>query len=168
MLALAPAASAHGCTKTLAPPGLSAVSEYVETIPTPCGARPTSTVQPGEARARGALSPSAARALAHSGSAGTAVSALVRATGASPVARPTARRSRQSHRRDGASAPAGSGTSGTGGGGGGSPIVGVLRALTGTGSGSGGGLGPVLLAILIACGIAAAGVVAVRRRRSAS
>jgi hypothetical protein len=166
MLALAPSAFARGCTKTIAPPGLSAVSEYVETIPTPCGPRPTSTVQPGGTTGSGPLSPGAVGAFARSGPAGTAVSTLVRATGAGPIVQ-TRRAGRHGHHHGALAAVGGSGASGSGGAGGGSPVGGILRALTGTGSGAGAGVDPALLAILIACVVAAAAF-AVRRRHGAS
>jgi hypothetical protein len=169
-LALAPAAGARGCTKTLAPPGLSAVSEYVETIPTPCGALPTGTVTPGGGAST--IPSAAARTLARSGPDGTAVRSLVAATGPGATTARAHGGSVHGHRRrSGAAGPgAGGGEAGGGGGvgGSGSPLAAVLKALSGTGPGSGAGLGAALPAILLAGAVAAVALLLARRRRRPS
>jgi hypothetical protein len=175
VLALAPAASAH--RRTLAPPGNSGVSQYVETVPTSGGGRPTNTVHPsgspGSSSGQGtAVSPQTARALTRSGPAGAAAVALAQATappgvhgrGSGPNGSARARRG-HGHHSSSAAAPAGGG--GGSGGGGASPLGSVVKALTNSGSGGGGGLGPALPAILIACGLAAVGALLVRLRRRA-
>ena len=49
VLALPAAAAAKGSTTTIAPPGNSGVSQYVETVPTAHGGQPTSSVHRGGA-----------------------------------------------------------------------------------------------------------------------
>jgi hypothetical protein len=155
---------------TVAPPGNSGISQYLETIPTVGGGRPTNTVTPrggggaggsggagrsagagpsgGAGGAGGAVSAATRRVLARQGSDGRAAAALAGATAPAD-----------------AGAGVGSGSeSGEGRGvGGSSPTAAVLDALTG----SGGGLGPVLPIILVATGFGAAAV-ALRRHRGAT
>ena len=136
-------------TRTLAPPGNSAISQYVEVVPTASDGRPAATIHPaGGPRSggpgtgqSGPLSRRATAQLDARGQAGRGVASLVRST-----------------------APAGPGsgrpqalTSG-----GGSPVGSVLRALTG--SSSSGGLG-VLLPLILAASFLGAGAVALLRRR---
>ena len=95
-LLLALPASAEA-SKTIAPPGNSGVGQYVETVPTAGGGRPTSTVHPGGgavghpggpggtssgggAGGGSAITPSTQHALAAQGPAGVAAAALAEAT----------------------------------------------------------------------------------------
>jgi hypothetical protein len=150
---LAPAAAAPA-QETNAPPGNSGIDEYLETVPSASGNRPTGRVVGGPP-ARRALPERAARALRGRGRDGRALERLVRET-----APPRAGPDRARRGRPGASEPAGAG--------GDSPLRSVVRAVTG--DDSGGGMGAALPAILLGALAAAAGLVAIRlvRRRSAS
>jgi hypothetical protein len=149
------AAPAVGRAKrTIAPPGNSAVNQYVEDIPTAKGNRPTSTITPGgpgggstgrgaSSGAGGRLSSTAARAFAKHGATGRSAAALASATGA------------------GASPPRHvSGATG----GGSSPLATLVKDTTGSGSGS--GLGAILPVLLIVIAITGAAL-ALKRRRTA-
>jgi len=160
--------------RTIAPPGNSGVSQYVEDIPTARGPRPTSTINPGGggsgassspgASGRGSASPtgrgsaggvgrtstgvpaSTLRALARHGASGRRAAALAVAT-APAVAR---------HARGKAKREAGDGTS---------PLLALVKTATG-GSSGGAGLG-VLLPVIFAL-VAAGGVALGLMRRRAS
>jgi hypothetical protein len=150
---LAPAATAPA-QETNAPPGNSGIDEYLETVPSASGNRPTGRIVSGRPATR-ATPERAARALRGRGRDGQALERLVRET-APPQARPDrARRGRTS-----VTEPAGAG--------GDSPLRSVIRAVTG--DDGGGGMGAALPAILLGALAAATGVVAIRlvRRRSAS
>lgn len=142
-LALPTTAIARRSTGTIAPPGNSAVSQYVEDIPTAKGERPTSTIHPGGGPGRpggGAsvpLSQGAARALNHRGPDGRGAAAVAEAT-----------------------SPLGHGLGGTGGGS--SPFATIVKTATG----SSGGLGALLPILLIVVAIGG-GLIALRRRRTA-
>jgi hypothetical protein len=157
ILLLTPAlASARG--RTVAPPGNSAVNQYVESVPTASGGQPTGTIHAGGTNgsgpsngpggtAGGALPSATATALAHDGSDGAATAAVARATAPS--------------RRH----PAGTHSSArepSAGGGSGSPISAVVGALTG--SSAQGGLGLLLPAILLLSAVGAAAIALWRRR----
>jgi hypothetical protein len=146
--------------RTLAPPGNSAVSQYLEDIPTADGSRPTDTVQPGAgsqesnrggrtAQASGAVSPSTSRVLALQGPDGVAAVALARATAPSEPRRP-----------GGGGERGGGPVSMAANGGGSAPVGTVAKTLIG----SSGGLGPLLAIILIAS-LLGGGVLALLRRR---
>jgi hypothetical protein len=149
---LAPAAAP--AQETNAPPGNSGIDEYLETVPSASGNRPTGRIVGGQPAGRGTPE-RAARALRGRGRDGQALERLVRET-----APPQARREGARGRRTGAAEPAGAG--------GDSPLRSVVRAVTG--DDGGGGMGAALPAILLGALAAATGVVALRlvRRRSAS
>jgi len=168
---LAAPAWAQARVHTIAPPGNSGVSQYLETVPTAGGGQPTDTVHPraggvgvdgsggpgspggnGGSRAVATVAPSTQRALAEKGPDGVAAAALAQAT---------APRGASSHAfADGAaasSAPAASTDDGS------SPTASVFKAFTG--STGGGGVGPLLPIVLIGSVLAAAGLGLTRRRR---
>lgn len=158
-------AAAGARVRTVAPPGNSAVNQYVESVPTAGGGRPTGTIHAGGSAGSGGsgpVAPSTQHALAQQGADGLAASALARATAPAAGARPSNR----------ASSTGSSGASGAGthsmpraGGGGSSGVAAVLKTLTG--SSSHGGLGLLLPLILIVTAIGS-GVFALRRRRAAT
>jgi hypothetical protein len=146
---LAAAASASARNRVLAPPGNSAISQYVEVVPTASGGRPASGIHPGGgspgAGSQGLLPAATAKALAARGTDGAAVASLARATapavgaGKGPI-QPL---------------PAGAGAS---------PATSLLKAVTG--SSSSGGLG-ILLPVLLGASVLGAGLLAWRKRRAA-
>ena len=167
--ALPSAAIARGTT--LAPPGNSAVNQYLESVPTASGPRPANTIHVGGgvggggsggsggggggAGSSSAIPASTQQALSRQGSDGLAAAALVRATAPTNAASPAGH---------GGTTSASTGAAPTSGQGSGSSAVATLvNALTG--GSSQGGLGPVLPAILVAGAIAAVVLAAVRRRR---
>ncbi len=173
-------ASAEASSRTLAPPGNSGVGQYVETVPTAGGGRPTNTVHPGGGTVGhpggpggtssgggtggggsgrggggdGAIPASTQHALAAQGPAGVAAAALAEATAPS---RP------RSAARTGSAGPASS-VSAASASEGSSPTASVFKALSG--STSGGGIGPLLPIVLIGSVLAAAVLALVRRRRT--
>lgn len=144
---LAPARAAAQGDATLAPPGNSAVTEYLETVPNAMGASPP---RPG-APASGVLSASRRAALARLGADGRALAAVVDATAAPAV--PGAAGGRGSHVRVSPAALSGAGVP--------SRVVALLAAASGRDGG--GGLGPVLPA-LMAAGLLGTLAHALRRR----
>jgi hypothetical protein len=155
MIFLLIAAAASARVRTIAPPGNSAVNQYVENIPTANGNRPTSTVHPGGGVGSGGsggggrgLSAPTEHAFAKRGRDGASAAALANAT--APANGPAA---------GGSGAGGSGGSSGTSS----SPLATLLKAATG--SSSHGGLGPSLpvILIVIAFGGAALGL---RRRRA--
>lgn len=165
VLAVPAAAEAKCGTKTLAPPGNSAVNQYVETVPTAKGGCPTSTIPRAGTHGSGAISPGTSHALSALGSNGRGAAAFADATGTAKTDAAKARTSR-GHRRSshGQAAPGGSsgGNGGNNSGNGGSPASAVIKTLSG--SGGGGGLGVLLPIILAALAIGAAGIAVTRRR----
>ena len=183
VLAVPASAAAKGDTTTIAPPGNSGVSQYVETVPTAHGGQPTSSVHnhgggSGNARGNGggpggsggsgsgsAISPSTQRAIASQGATGAAAAAFIQATaptGARAANGWTAGRRQRRHR---------AGAGGAGGshpavsqGEGASPANAVFHALTG--STASGGLGSILPIILIASLIVLSALAILRRRRT--
>jgi hypothetical protein len=172
--AAAPAASAY----KLAPPGNSAVSQYVENVPGARGNVPSLSIHShsgsgnsGNSGASGAVAPSTQRALASQGADGARAAALANAT-APPGARGESRR----HRSAGAASGNGTGGQGPGAGATGSngatpvsgsvvsPTSAVLKAVTGSATH---GLGVLLPAILVLSAIGAGLLAALRRRRAA-
>src|ERR1700728_4364481 len=97
VLALPAAAAAKGPTKTLAPPGNSGVNQYVETVPTSKGDRPTSTIPRGGRPGSGTVSPVTAHALSSLGANGTGAAAFADATGTGR-ARTSQARASQKHK----------------------------------------------------------------------
>jgi hypothetical protein len=161
LLALAVPASAlaRQPVRTVAPPGNSGVSQYLETIPTAKGNRPSVSVVPGGGQGPGssggssALSSSTQRALDQHGSAGRQAAALADATAPS-----VAPRTSNSHGAKRAAVPSGASAATV------APPAAVLKAVTG--SSAHGGLGallPVLLTVIALGG----GALALRRRRGA-
>ena len=153
VLLLPAAASAR--LRTIAPPGDSAVSQYVESVPTAKGKSPTSSLgdQPG------ALTPSQSQALDRAGPDGRTLAAVVDAT--SPPAS-------GAHRSGSHEASSGSGAGGTfpsgaiSGKGARSPVSSVLAAATG----SGGGMGLLLPVLMAAAALGVAVLALLRRRRT--
>jgi hypothetical protein len=158
ILLFLPASALARATAT-PPPGNSAVSQYLEVVPTVNGSRPSTAIGTSGAHGTGGagttspLSPSVARALARRGASGRGVIALANATGV--AARPSPGRVRRrepamlSHRTGGRSAR---GTA---------PATALAGALTGSSD----GLSPWLLPILIAIALGGGVMAAVRRRR---
>lgn len=145
-LLLSPGANAR--RRTLVPPGNSAVSEYVESIPTANGGRPTVTVNPGGAPARsGVISSAAQRAFGLQGAEGRSAAALANAT--------APRGQRAGH--PSSSPPAASGESGGG------PLGTLAKTLAG--ASTQGGLGLLLPVTLIVIALGG-GALALWRRRA--
>lgn len=179
---LAPSvAAAH--PPRVAPPGNSGVNQYLESVPTARGGRPSNTIQPpggpttpsggGGASSGGGggnVSVSTQHALVRQGRDGRAVIAVTRAT-----APATGRGDSRLHTR--AKKPTGAGTSRApssyprssthplSSAAVSSPGSSVVNALTG--STASGGLGPILPVIAIAIAIGAGALALLRRRRSA-
>jgi hypothetical protein len=165
------AAMARGTT--VAPPGNSAVNQYLENVPTAGGSRPANTIHVGGGVGGGsggsgggsssAVSSNTQRALARQGGDGVAAAALARAT-APAVAASTGHGAASTAGAGSTSASSGSrSTAGSPSGSGSSAVGTLVNALTG--GSSQGGLGPVLPVILVAAAIAAVALGAVRRRR---
>jgi hypothetical protein len=158
LVALALPAAASARAPVVTPPGNSSIGQYIESVPTTKGNRPTATITPSgggggsngtgasAGGASGALTPSATRALARQGSGGRQVAALARATG-SPRSSSRAGAARTSPRTVPRSAAVPS------------PASAVVKSLTGTD----GGFGLLLPAILILIAVVA-GVLRLRRR----
>lgn len=150
-LAIPATAFARAPIRTIAPPGVSGVSQYLETIPTAKGNRPSLSVVPsggngpGSSSGSSALSASTRRALDRQGSAGRQAAALADATAPAHA----------SHAPNGSGISSGAATA---------PAAAVLKAVTG--SAAHGGLGP-LLPVLLALIVLASGALAIRRRRGA-
>ena len=168
IIALTLPAAADAKRRVIAPPGNSAVNQYVEVIPTGGGSRPSSTLPSGGGRpgAPGVLSPAAERALGRGGSDGHSVAALVSATAPGPPRDAKSLRVRGPSRRGGSSGGAakapGPLQSDAAPGGAVNPLRTLGAALTGS---STGGLGP-LLTIILAVIALGGGTLALRRRRS--
>jgi hypothetical protein len=167
LTAAAPATAAPLVGKVI-PPSNSAVGQYVESIPTAHGNRPSLSITLGGSGSGGggsssqgasgtpssALTGSQQRALTHQGPDGRAVAQLTRMTAPPRVSRSAA--STAQLPRHGASADAGSGSA---------PASGIIAALTG--GGSAGAMGSLLPALLVAIALGT-GVLAIRRRRAPS
>jgi hypothetical protein len=180
---LAAPAWAQARVHTIAPPGNSGVSQYLETLPTAGGGQPTNSVHPvagpvggsggssgaggsggaaasggtaGNAGAGGGtpIAASTQRALEAHGQTGAAAAALAVAT-APHGSRPAAQtgESRANSSVSAASTSAGS-----------SPATSVFKTLTGSAGGE--GLGPLLPLLLIVSLLGAVVVALLRRRRT--
>lgn len=158
---------AHAKDRTIAPPGNSGVQQYVESVPTASGGRPTGTLQGvggpggghnggGHTGGGGSITPSSQSRLAAQGAAGADAAALARATaprifrrrapkGVQQSSAGTRRAVGRAARRGGAS-PVGA-------------VADTLAGSTGTG-----GLGPLLPVILLVTLLGSAALAAVRRR----
>lgn len=172
VLALASPAVASAKTKTIAPPGNSGIGQYVESVPTASGGRPTGTVHRGGGSqgsgggipgggsggsgpgSGSAVSASTTRALGAQGADGAAAASLARATAPSSRSHGTGSSKTTGSRPNSTAANAPQT---------GSPTSSVFKALTG--SSTGGGLGPVLPVVLIVSLLGGA-VLALRRRRT--
>jgi hypothetical protein len=165
---ITPARAAAPGARTIAPPGNSAVAQYLESIPGANGARPTNTIRPGGRRNPNTVGSATERAFAGEGVDGLSAVALARATAPAAAGtglRPTARaHSRQEHApllpagAIAADPPSGSGRDG------GSAAGAVTKALSGSSTGD--GLGPLLPAVLIVTTIGGAAFGLRRRRRA--
>jgi hypothetical protein len=165
-LVAAPAAMA---TK-YAPPGNSAISEYIENVPGAKGNVPSTSVHSHGSAGSGVLSASTQHALAQKGSDGAQVAALAAATAPAAAVHRHATGPSHSHSNshNGAAAPAG----GSAGGPPAPPVTGsvnsssqsVLKAVTGSATH---GLGALLPVILVLSAIGAAALSVLRHRRSA-
>ena len=143
-LVLSPAALAQAPPQTNAPPGNSAIDEYLETIPSASG-----SVRPrGPGGGSAALTPALRRRLDRLGPDGQTLARLVASTSPAAAKAPA--------RREVAAATSASR----------SPAGALIAAATG--QDDGGGLGPVLPAILLASLVAAGAAVVVRARRRAT
>jgi hypothetical protein len=142
VLMVAPAAAGAQAPTTNAPPGNSAIDEYLETVPGATGdQRPRA---PGAGSAAGALTPAQRARLDRLGADGKALVGVVDATAPARTStrqRPTA--PADAHAR--------------------SPLGAVIAA--GAGRDGGAGMGIVLPAILLASLLAVVAVVVARRRR---
>jgi len=147
LLLPAPASAARQSHAPLAPPGNSAVTEYLETVPNAMGQSPP---RPG-APASGALSARRRAALVRLGADGRALAAVVDATAAPAV--PGAAGGRGSHVRVSPAALSGAGV----------PSRAAALLAAAAGRDGGGGLGPALPA-LMAAGLLATLARALRRR----
>jgi hypothetical protein len=177
-VALPAAAGAAG--RPLVPQGNSGANQYVESIPTAGGQRPTSSVGANQTGSAGSsstssiLTPSVRAALASQGHDGRQTAALARAYAPATGSRGRSRGggvltgggssgagSAGARAPTGAAAPA----AGTSAGAGSSPSALLVRSVTGFGGQ--GGLGPGLSAVLLLSALGA-GVLAVLRRRRAA
>jgi hypothetical protein len=147
---LAPAA--HATNRTIAPPGNSGVQQYVESVPTASGNRPTNSVHVGGAGGGGrggggggGISPSTQRQLTALGAAGADTAALAKATGP--------RTSRRTQRRAAKPLVAGGGRAAK------SPVAAVADTVAGSTS----GLGTLLPVILLGTLLGSAAIAIVRR-----
>ena len=148
------------------PPGNSALNQYIESVPTAGGGKPSGGIKshhggksggtsaPGATSGSSALSPSTERALSSSGKSGQAAAAFANATAPSTS---TGRYHPGGPARAGSGPPRGSAVSGSSAGGtGSSPLNSVLSAFLGPSST--GGLGdwlPALLIVILVAGCAA-------------
>ena len=148
-----PATAAARGFKTIAPPGDSAVSQYVEVVPTAAGGTPAGSGAPQT----GALTPAQRQALAQAGQQGQNLAAIVEAT-APPAARRSTGKPGQTGAPAGtAAAPAANLSAG------GAPSSAALLAAAVTGGGNG-GLGVFLPGIMLAGVVAVIARLVFRRR----
>lgn len=154
---------------SLAPPGNSAISQYLEVVPTAAGGKPSSNVRHSRssgagtsgAGGSGAIPASTRRALVSQGPLGSADAAVAEGTAPSGG---SGRTSGPSGSRAGGSTTGGSAEPAAGPAAP-SPVNSVLRAMTG--SSSSGGLG-VLLPLLLGVVFLIGGALALWRRRRAA
>src|SRR5450755_1244136 len=188
LIALGVAVPAEARFRTIAPPGNSGVGQYVETLPTAGGSRPTNTVHPVAGGSHGGGGGGSigggggGGGGSIGGGSGGGTSGGGTSAGSSSVSSPTLH-ALAAHGSDGAKAAAlvrataprgvqpesakpanrqGSSASTASNGSGPSPVGSLLKAVTG--STSNGGLGPLLPVILIGSLFLAAALVLVRRR----
>jgi hypothetical protein len=174
VLALPASAAARGGTHTIAPPGNSGVSQYVETVPTAHGGQPTTSVHgrgsahpggsgggSGGAGGAGAISPSTERRIAAQGATGAAAAAFIQAT--APSGTHAAANADKAGTNAGTSNGVGASGAPLSQGEGASPASAVFHALTG--SAASGGLGSVLLPIILVASLVVVSALAIVRRR---
>src|SRR5450631_4354438 len=185
LAALALPGAAIARSNTVAPAGNSAVSQYVENVPTAKGSRPANTIHVGGGGGGGgggsgiggssgsgggtgggggssALSANTQQALSRQGGDGLAAAALARATAPATLVVTTKVHGTPATAGSSTPQPAGS-TGSSSGSGSSSSVVGTLvNALTG--GSSQGGLGPVLPVLLVICAVGAVAL-GFRRRR---
>jgi hypothetical protein len=172
LLVLGLAAPALAKHTVLVPPGNSGASQYVETVPTAGGGRPSGSIHPGGPGSGatgkgGPISPATLRQLNAQGPAGRAAAALAEAT--APNHPQPAASGHVDATAPGDAEPAAAARvarqSPVAAGGGASPASSVVKALTGS-SGTG-GLG-LLLPILLIATLFGVTLIAVLRRRTTS
>lgn len=185
VLVLPASAAARGGTRTIAPPGNSGVSQYVETIPTAHGGRPTSSVHKGGSGSAhsqggggsgtsggggsaggGTISSSTQRALDSQGAAGRAAAAFIQATAPSGVHTTKQGPGGGGNGAGAGGARAGSNNADASAGNGPSPANSVFHALTG--SSSSGGLGSILPIVLVVSSLGLSTLAILRRKRTTS
>jgi hypothetical protein len=163
MLALAVAAPASARLQSTAPVGNSAINQYLESIPTVKGNRPTSSIQTSPGAPGGPTAGSGAGGSAGTTAASGPASAAgggTNAVAAVALARATAPRTYSPR-----TSRLGPKVTTTGVGNGSSALSSLVRAFTGS-TGGGGGLGPLLPAILVVAVLGATVLVLVRRRQT--
>jgi hypothetical protein len=167
VVALLLPASALAKNHTYAPPGNSAVNQYVENVPTAGGNKPANSLHPGAGVPGGrggggqgggggggaSISSSTQRSFARHGSAGRAAVALAQATAPGSV---STQPSGSAH--SGASPNPAASTQGF------SPLRSLLKTFTGSTTG---GLGALLPVILVVSALGAMVLAILRRRRAA-
>jgi hypothetical protein len=161
VLLAAPVSVAAAAPHTNAPPGNSAIDEYLETVP---GASGDTRPRPPRARGGGTLSPAQRAELRAHGTEGEILSRVVDATSPSETAPASAPAPAPATARAPVTPHAASaGRSPHTGGPGRSPVAATLAAATGSDSGS--SLGPLLAAILLVSLLAVIALVAIGRSR---
>lgn len=156
LIALLLSAEASAQAAAVAPPGNSSVSQYLETIPTAAGGRPTASAPPLGGPSSARLSPSVQHAFAREGPIGRKTEAVVSAT-APPIGH------RHGESAGAAGVPPQPPSAGAGGSGD-PPASTLAKALTG--SSATGGLGVLLPVILILIAISGGVLALLRRRRN--
>jgi len=181
VIALPASAAAKGHSQTIAPPGISGVSQYVETVPTAHGGQPVSSVHNGGGGSghshggggsgtsgggsggAGAISPSTQHALDSQGADGRAAAAFIQATAPTGVQSTTQGQSGTGNSASNGGASTGSNAAASQDNGP-SPANAVFHALTG--SSSSGGLGSILPIILIVSVLGLSTLAILRRKRT--
>lgn len=173
LLLLTTPSGASAANRTIAPPGNSAVGQYVESVPTATGGRPTNTIHPhsgsfggpgGSSGGPGGSSGGPGGSLGSQGGSSSGLGAGVIPARAARALSARGRAGRSAAELAVATAPHRAKASGNGGVGS-SPASSVAKALTGSGS-SGPGLGVLLPVILVGSAIAGGAISIARRRRA--
>jgi hypothetical protein len=152
LLALALAAPASAQRGTIAPPGNSSVDEYLETVPTSRGNRPSGSFGSGGGGGGGGVSGETRRSLDRLGPQGQAVADLARSTSPPP------RRGRGDGRGPVTEVPGDDEAS---------PLGAIVKRVVGAG-GDDGGSGALLPVTLLAALVGLAAMAFLRRRRAAA
>ena len=148
IIAVALPSAAAARLRTIAPPGDSSVSQYVESVPSDSGNRPTASLG-----SHPALTPSQSQALDRAGTGGKTLVAVVDATAPAGGGR-NARRAGGAHPGLAPGAISGQGVR--------SPVSSVLAAA----AGDGGGMGFLLPAVMAAVAAGVLSLVFMRRHRT--